>query len=99
MAIARIYQPTKTAMQSGKSKTTTWCIEFNVNNERFKDPLMGWTAIANTLGQLNLKFKSSDAAISFAQKHGLDFIVEEPQLRKQQIRHYSDNFRFDLPVG
>jgi hypothetical protein len=95
MTVARIYQPAKTAMQSGKAKTAFWILEFNANEARFKDPVMGWTGTTDTLGQLNLRFSTVDAAISFAQRHGIDFIVEPLNPRKQQIRSYSDNFAYN----
>ena len=41
---ARIYQPAKTAMQSGTAKTTTWVLEFAPASAREVDPLMGWTS-------------------------------------------------------
>ena len=41
---ARIYQPAKTAMQSGTAKTHQWVLEFAPASEREVDPLMGWTS-------------------------------------------------------
>ena len=41
---ARIYQPTKTAMQSGTAKSRGWVLEFVNSTGRDVDPLMGWTS-------------------------------------------------------
>jgi hypothetical protein len=46
---ARIYQPARTAMQSGTAKTHQWVLEFTPASEREIDPLMGWTSSSDTL--------------------------------------------------
>ncbi|NNE22603.1 MAG: ETC complex I subunit, partial [Rhizobiales bacterium] len=40
---ARIYQPARNAMQSGKAKSKNWLLEFDADAPRQADPLMGWT--------------------------------------------------------
>ena len=50
---AKIYQPTKTAMQSGKARTKFWILEFNKSNSN-KDFVMGWTSSSNTDEQIKL---------------------------------------------
>jgi hypothetical protein len=45
---ARIYQPAKTAMQSGTAKTHQWVLEFAPASAREVDPLMGWTSSSDT---------------------------------------------------
>ena len=44
---AKIYQPGKTAMQSGMAKTKNWILEFDAETARSKDPLMGWNSVGN----------------------------------------------------
>ena len=39
---ARIYKPTKNAMQSGKARTKQWVLEYEQETARTVDPLMGW---------------------------------------------------------
>lgn len=39
----RIYQPAKSAMQSGTSNIHFWQLEFETR-ERWENPLMGWTS-------------------------------------------------------
>ena len=41
---ARIYQPARTAMQSGTAKTHDWVLEYVPASSRQIDPLMGWTS-------------------------------------------------------
>ncbi|MEY2888015.1 MAG: complex subunit conserved region, partial [Pseudomonadota bacterium] len=40
---AKIYQPVKTAMQSGRARTKFWILEFTKSNSN-KDFVMGWTS-------------------------------------------------------
>jgi len=37
----RIYQPAKTAMQSGRGKTQQWLLEFEPARPKGPEPLMG----------------------------------------------------------
>lgn len=89
---ARIYQPAKTAMQSGTAATKKWLLEFEPDNSRSIDPLMGWTGSADTIKQLRLEFDSADAAVAYAEKNGLSYVVSEPHKRKFNVRSYADNF-------
>ena len=41
MKKAKIYIPTKTAMQSGKGKTKKWILKFDTK-DTVTNPLMGW---------------------------------------------------------
>ena len=38
----KIYQPSKTAMQSGRGKTKQWLAEYKSEIDTTKDKLMGW---------------------------------------------------------
>jgi NADH dehydrogenase len=91
---ARIYQPARTAMQSGQAKTSKWILEFAPEEAQRIDPLMGWTGSGDTRRQVSLKFESKEAAIAYAQKHGIAFQVRAPQKRRHIIRRggYGDNF-------
>lgn len=92
--IARIYQPAKTAMQSGQAKTQSWVLEFVPNTARQVDPLMGWTSSDDTQTQVKLSFESKAAAIAYAERNGIAYRVAEPKTRKHIIRPggYGDNF-------
>ncbi|HVJ42987.1 MAG TPA: ETC complex I subunit [Dongiaceae bacterium] len=92
---ARIYQPAKTAMQSGKALTHEWVLDFAPSAPRFAEPLMGWTGSTDTQRQVKLKFETKEEAIAYAEKHGIAYIVEEPTQRSLQMRAYADNFKFD----
>ncbi|MES2666970.1 MAG: ETC complex I subunit [Pseudomonadota bacterium] len=94
---ARIYQPAKTAMQSGTAKAKGWVLEFAPASAREVDPLMGWTSTSDTDGQVKLRFDTREAAEAYAQAKGIEFDVMEPQARRAVIRQrgYGENFATD----
>ena len=89
---ARIFQPSKTAMQSGKSKTKNWVLEFEQAAARKVDPLMGWTSSGDTATQLRLTFDSKEAAIAYAQEKGIPHQVIETKTAEPVIKTYAENF-------
>jgi hypothetical protein len=98
-ALARIYRPAKTAMQSGRRQTREWILEFEPASRREPDPLMGWTSAKDTLNEICLRFDSFAEAATFAARHGLDYTVIEPQERVLKPKSYADNFRYDRVSG
>jgi len=90
--LARIYRPSKSAMQSGMAKTHFWILEFEPASARRVDPLMGWTSSTDMDGQVRLTFGDREEAVAYAQTHGIPFQVIEPQERKKIIKAYADNF-------
>jgi hypothetical protein len=95
MALARIYRPTKTAMQSGRAGTRKWVLEYEPASRRDPDPLMGWSSAQDTLNQVQLRFDALEEAIAFAKKHGLEYSLIEPHARTPKTKSYADNFRYD----
>jgi hypothetical protein len=95
MARARIYRPSKTAMQSGRAGTRSWVLDYETASRRTPDPLMGWSSAADTLNQVRLRFETLEEAIAFATRKGLDFAVIEPHERTPKAKAYADNFRYD----
>ncbi|MEN9409466.1 MAG: hypothetical protein RL216_1440 [Pseudomonadota bacterium] len=94
---ARIYQPAKTAMQSGTAKAKGWVLEFAPASAREVDPLMGWTSSDDTQAQVKLRFDTREAAEAYAASKGIAFDVIEPKERKPVIRPrgYGENFATD----
>ena len=91
----RIYQPPKTAMQSGRANAERWLLEFEPESARRVEPLMGWTSSADTKSQLRLWFDSKEEAVAYAQRKGLMYTLDEPRERRMQPKAYADNFRYD----
>lgn len=94
---AKIYQPSRTAMQSGTAKTQGWILEFAQSESREVDPLMGWTSSGDMESQVHLRFETREAAQEYAAARGIDVDVEEPKSRKYTIRPrgYGENFATD----
>ncbi|MDQ2064827.1 ETC complex I subunit [Xinfangfangia sp. CPCC 101601] len=94
---ARIYQPARTAMQSGTAKTQFWVLEYAPASAREVDPLMGWTSTSDTQTQVRLRFDSREEALAYAASKGIEATVIEPQPRKANIRPrgYGENFATD----
>ena len=91
MKKAKIYIPTKTAMQSGLANNNKWIIEFKTKDSGV-DPLMGWESSTDTLTELKLEFSTKELAIDYAKKNKIDFELIEPQKRKIVKKSYADNF-------
>ncbi|TKB32163.1 MAG: hypothetical protein E5W69_00410, partial [Mesorhizobium sp.] len=68
---ARIFSPTKTAMQSGKAKTGYWVLEFDPEQRKKIDPLMGYTTSGDMRSQIRLTFDTREEAVAYAEKEGL----------------------------
>ena len=94
---ARIYQPAKTAMQSGTAKTERWLLEYEPEAPRQIEPLMGWTSSSDTQSQVRLRFDTKEEALAYAAAKGIEVDVTEPQPRKPNIRArgYGENFATD----
>ena len=91
MKKAKIFKPTKTAMQSGLAKSDKWVIEYIVDQPGI-NPLMGWESSTDTLTELKLEFSSKDKAIEYAKKNQIEFEIIEENKRKIVKKSYSDNF-------
>ena len=81
-------------MSSGTAKTKLWVLEFAQDSAREVDPLMGWTSSSDTQSQVRLRFDTKEAALEYAQDHGIDAVVQEPRARKMNVRPggYGENF-------
>ena len=91
MKKAKIYKPTKTAMQSGLGKNDKWIIEYITKNPGI-NPLMGWESSTDTLSELKLEFSTKESAIDYAKRNKIIFEIVEPKQRIILKKSYSDNF-------
>ena len=90
---ARIYQPPKNAMQSGRARSDGWILEFVPAEAKKPDPLMGWAGSGDMQQQVVLSFVSADEAQAYAAKYGIEARVIATPPRKLKIQAYADNFR------
>jgi hypothetical protein len=89
---ARIYQPAKTAVQSGRAKTRVWLLEMEPRSRKEPDRLIGWVGSDDTEQQVTLRFPSKEAAIAYAERHGIEYSLSEPHQRIVRPKAYADNF-------
>ena len=91
MKKAKIYKPTKTAMQSGRRNSRNWLLEFDTLSTGI-NPLMGWESSNDTMGEVKLEFSTKDKAIEYAKNNNISYKVIEPNKRKFIIKSYAENF-------
>ena len=96
---ARIFKPAKNAMQSGTAKTREWQLDYEPEQPRVIEPLMGWTSSADTKSQIRMSFATIEEAIAYATRHGIAFRLEEPQKTGVRPKSYAENFKFGRPDG
>ena len=75
-ALAVIYKPARSAMTSGKARTRDWKLRFEPRSRPLIEPLMGWTACDDTLSQIELTFPSAAAAVAYARRQGLRYLLQ-----------------------
>jgi hypothetical protein len=91
MKKARIYIPSKTAMQSGRGKLKKWVLEFEIKDPSI-NPLMGWETSTDTLEEVVLKFSTKEQAIEYSENNNIAYTVIEPKKKEFVIKSYADNF-------
>ena len=94
MKKAKIYIPTKTAMQSGKGKIKNWILKFDTKDNKINS-LMGWESGEDTMKEVRLEFSSKEKAIDYAKKNNIIYEVIEPKKHDFIIKSYADNFLKD----
>jgi hypothetical protein len=92
---ARIYKPAKTAMQSGQANSKAWVLEFEPEEPRQVEPLMGWTSSGDMRAQVRLRFAGKDEAVAYCERHGIAYQVFEAKPAARRTISYSDNFAFN----
>ena len=91
---ARIYKPSKTAMQSGLANTKAWVLDYEPEQPRQVEPLMGWTSSADMRQQVRLRFASKEEAVAYCEREGIPYQVFETKPASRRVISYSDNFAF-----
>ena len=92
---ARIYKPARTAMQSGTAKTKEWTLDYEPEQPRAVEPLMGWTSSTDMKQQLRLRFDTKEEAIAYCERHGVAYqVFETAPAAPRRGMSYSDNFAF-----
>jgi NADH dehydrogenase ubiquinone Fe-S protein 4 len=95
--LARIFKPSKTAMQSGHAASEKWLLEYEPELPQTADPLMGYTSSADMRRQIRLEFDSQEEAVAYAQRNGIPYRLFQAHERGPKKLSYADNFRFGRP--
>jgi hypothetical protein len=94
------------AMTSAPADPQDWRLVFERRSAPFVEPLMGWTGSRDPLTQLELTFPTLDAAVAYAQRQGLRYMVRHDarsrrssERRARRRRAFSDAIlgRLGLP--
>jgi hypothetical protein len=93
--VARIYKPAKTAMQSGHASTKSWVLDYEPEEPRVVESLMGWTSSGDMKQQLRLRFASKEEAVAYCERHGIPCQVFEDKPKAHVNQSYADNFAFN----
>jgi hypothetical protein len=89
----KIYQPTKSAMQSGRKNTKKWLMNpIEENGVRSVNSLTGWISASNTASQLQFEFSSKEEAIKFAESRNFSYEIFEPKSATLKKKSYAENF-------
>ena len=95
---AKIYKPSKTAMQSGRktkiSRGCEWVLAYMRKSAAKPDQLMGWQSSSDTARQVKMYFLDLDSAVAYAEANDIDYVVQQPKSRRVKPRAYADNFAF-----
>ena len=91
---ARIFKPAKTAMQSGVAKTREWQLDYEPEQPRVVEPLMGWTSSADMKQEVRLQFDTKEEAITYCEREGISHQVFESKPPTRARISYADNFAF-----
>lgn len=75
-ALARIFRQSRSAMTCGRAGSGNWKLVFERSKPHFIEPLMGWTGDDDMLAQVELTFPAREAAVAYAERQGLSFIVD-----------------------
>lgn len=92
---ARIFKPARTAMQSGSAKTKLWALEYEPEQPRQIEPLMGWTSSGDMKQQLRLRFDTKEEAVSYCERRSIPYQVSEAHEPARRKMAYADNFAFN----
>ncbi|KAL3288686.1 hypothetical protein HHI36_003119 [Cryptolaemus montrouzieri] len=93
--LVRIYMPPKNAMQSGTNNLGHWEIDFETR-QRWENPLMGWCSTGDPLSNMKVQFQSKNDAISFCEKNGWQWFIQESKLEKSvKPKSYGINFSWN----
>jgi len=94
MRKAKIYIPSKTAMQSGTKQTKKWILEYYTSKTGI-NALTGWETSRDTMSEIKLEFPDKESIIRYVNKNKIKYDLIEPKKRKIALKSYANNFLKD----
>lgn len=80
-------------MQSGRARTGQWLLEMERDEPHRADPLTGWSGSGATETQVQLHFPNREAALAYANSHGISVEIVPLGPTTLKLQAYADNFR------
>ena len=80
---ARIFKPAKNAMQSGTAKTRDWQLDYEPEQPRAIEPLMGWTSSGDMKQQLTIRFDTREDAVAYCEREGIPYPKYREDVRNE----------------
>lgn len=77
-ATAIIRQAGRSTTMAGRAGACDWVLSFQPCSAQFIEPLMGWCGGDEPLRHVQLRFPSREAAVGYAERHGIAYEVSEP---------------------
>jgi hypothetical protein len=81
-------------MQSGTAKTKDWVLDFEPEEPREIEPLMGWTSSGDMRQEVRLQFETAEEAVAYCEREGIPYQLFPAQAERPRIQSYSDNFSY-----
>jgi hypothetical protein len=81
-------------IQSGTAKTREWQLDYEPEQPRAIEPLMGWTSSGDMKQQLTIRFETKEDAVAYCEREGIPYQVIEPKQPAHRQVAYADNFAF-----
>jgi hypothetical protein len=95
-AAARIFRPCRSVMTAGTARIKGWRLVFERRIPPFIEPFMGYTGGTDTLIQVELEFPTLEAAIRYAERQSLTYVVQQPSQAAAQAKQKAGR-RSDQP--
>ena len=83
-------------MQSGAAKTKAWQLDYEPEQPRVVEPLMGWTSSGDMKQQLTLHFHTKEDAVAYCEREGIPYQVLEPKELQPRVKAYASGLDYHL---
>jgi ETC complex I subunit conserved region len=81
-------------MQSGTAKTKDWVLDFEPEEPREIEPLMGWTSSGDMRQEVSLRFETAEEAVAYCEREGIPYQLFPAKAKQPPTLSYSDNFSY-----